>query len=113
VDRAEADRNAWRTAFAATSGIPCGTCGQPIRPKSVRSGNYTDWRHLDKAHDPACQEIRESAAEARARARWDDLDEELRLRHLARHGDEEKPWRIYMWAVAPIQPADIEDEEAA
>jgi len=68
---------------------------------------------LDKAHDPACQEIRESAAEARARARWDDLDEELRLRHLARHGDEEKPWRIYMWAVAPIQPADIEDEEAA
>lgn len=111
--RARDDRDAWRNAFAATSGVPCGTCGKPVRPKSVRSGNYTDWRHIDKADEPDCLSVREAAAEVRARSRWDALGEETRARHIERHGDEERPWRIYMWSVDKIEPADIEDEEAA
>jgi hypothetical protein len=111
--RARDDRDAWRTAFAATSGVPCATCSQPVRPKGVRSGQYTDWRHVDKAHDPACRETRYKAAEAAARARWDGLSEETRARRLERHTGDGEPWRQLVWFDDRIEPADIEDEEAA
>ena len=114
VDRAHTDRDAWRNAFAATSGVPCGTCGKPVRPKSVRSGNYTDWRHIDKADEPACLSVREAEAEARARSRWEAIDAGDAGRGTSSAmGMKAHPWRIYMWSVAKIEPADLEDEEAA
>lgn len=62
-DRALAEAREWRTAYAATGGLPCRWCEQQVKPVSVRRGQFTDWRHVDRGHDAKCEEIRLAGGE--------------------------------------------------
>lgn len=110
LDRAVDDRDAWKTAFAATgTGVPCDGCGQPIRPKSIRSGRYGGWRHLDSANDEPCRKVRLEAAERAAEARWEALSDDDRkweMRYIA--ADELEPWRHRLYFDDVLHPADSE-----
>jgi hypothetical protein len=58
LERARSEAREWRLAFAAKGHLPCAHCRHPVRPVSVRRGQFTDWRHVDRQHDAACDAIR-------------------------------------------------------
>lgn len=67
LDRARAEISNWKTAFAAAGHLPCQHCRQPVKPRSVRRGHFTDWRHVSRADDAACEQIRAAVS------RWADI----------------------------------------
>lgn len=74
-DRALTEAKSWRAAFAAAGGVvPCKHCGQPVKPKSLRGGYFSMWRHVSSEHDAPCEQMR-------PRYSWvdpaDDLDDDL------------------------------------
>lgn len=58
-DRAIAEAQSWRAAFAATGGeVPCRHCGRPVKPRSLRGGYFSLWRHADSADEAPCAQVR-------------------------------------------------------
>lgn len=114
LERMTEQSNAYRAAAgAAGHPIPCGTCGEPIRPLSPRQGALSRWRHVDKAADGPCEQQRHELAESNARAAWQQMSDGDSHRSgvtfyedlAARHGQE--PWQLHaFYAVTPVQPAD-------
>lgn len=110
--RAETARDGWRDAFAAVNGgPPCAACGHPVRPVISR-GHITDWRHCDTAHDAPCLEIRQELADARARAKWDQMSDDERdsyRRWLPLAPAE--PWRALHPTADRVIPVDTPKED--
>lgn len=67
ADRHRTERDAWRQAYAATGGLPCEHCGQPVKPTQMRRGHFSEWRHLTRAHEAGCADIR------LAKGRWVEI----------------------------------------
>ena len=58
-DRAILEAKSWRAAFAATGGIvPCKHCGEPVKPRSLRGGYFSFWRHVSSEHEAPCEQMR-------------------------------------------------------
>jgi hypothetical protein len=55
-DRVLLEAQSWRAAFAAVGGVvPCRHCGQPVKPRSLRGGYFSMWRHASGEHDAPCE----------------------------------------------------------
>jgi hypothetical protein len=77
ASRAADQAAAWRAAFAAAGGsVPCQHCGRPVRPRSLRGGMFSAWRHLTRAHEAVCQAIRDTLPgyAVPGPADWDSTD---------------------------------------
>jgi hypothetical protein len=102
----------WRAAYAATDGLPCWACGQPVKPVRIRSyGFVAEWRHVKPAHNAPCAEQRRTLALERAREEWEQLDEDMRAyrsEQAKRMGADPVDWALTVDDVGPR-----EDEAAA
>ena len=56
--RAKDETSEWKAAFAAQGYLPCEHCGQPVRPRSVRHGSFTGWKHVAARDEEPCSMIR-------------------------------------------------------
>jgi hypothetical protein len=77
LDRALSEAREWRTAFAAGGHLPCMHCCQPVKPKSVRRGRFTGWRHVSREHEAPCAEIRNRVDRWAEIEPADDLGEDI------------------------------------
>lgn len=67
LERAQIEASEWKAAFAAVgTPLPCMHCGKPVRPRSLKGGYFSKWRHVDLADDGPCTEMRVH--------RWADIE---------------------------------------
>jgi hypothetical protein len=77
-DRAVNAATEWKTAFAAAGGsLPCAHCRQPVKPRTLRGGHFSTWRHASSEHDGPCDRIRASVSRWAEIGPADDLDSPL------------------------------------
>lgn len=102
---------AWRAACAAADGVPCGTCGHLVKPTRYSPHDGFGWRHVDRAHEAPCEQLRKTAAEEEARQQWEHWETNSRrsfYRQQAEHDARERgtePWLIYL-VVPKVAPAE-------
>lgn len=107
IDRAREDVKAWRTA-AVKQGLPCSTCRELLKPKSVRHGSYTGWVHVSSSDEATCKLMRETAAVANAKVGFEQLTAERQAELVARYGDE--PWNRHGLYVRDATPIDTDED---
>lgn len=131
-DRADRDAmkalekaESWRKAFAlAGGGVPCGTCGRPLKPLRPKGGNFSDWRHQDPTDLDPCATMQRDQAQQAARDAYDqasDVERERQVRNAHRYGFkpdvEYAPWHAFLpygWEKPDFRPADdVPDDPAA
>jgi hypothetical protein len=77
-DRAVNAATEWKTAFAAAGGsLPCAHCRQPVKPRTLRGGHFSTWRHASSEHDGPCDRVRASVSRWAEIGPADDLDSPL------------------------------------
>jgi hypothetical protein len=108
LERALAQKDAWKTAYALLSpnGHPCMWCGHGVKPLNPHNGWFRKWRHLDADLDAACKELEAASITARARKEYaaaEQVDRDRALRHAHyRHpgrfdaAAEAEPWRAFI-----------------
>jgi hypothetical protein len=128
LEVAEGKAASWQKAFALSGGgVPCGGCGQPLKPLRPKAGGFSSWRHVNAADTDPCAAAQVTRLEQAARDAYDaasDTEREREVRYAHRYGFkvdvETQPWRAFLPADVrantwkpDFEPADtVEDDEA-
>lgn len=104
AEAARLQAEAWKRAYALATptGLPCGICGNPIKPCYPTRDWFRQWKHIDSAHDQVCEtrDLENRISEAKAdHAAATPAEFEARLRGVHRYGFQDavsaEPWRAY------------------
>lgn len=113
---ADGKTQAWKTAYAAAAsdGLPCRWCNQPIKPLRPGKGWFGAWKHTDKTDAEACLLVEEALRHEDAKTAYAAADPDMaetKVRVMRNYNPrgydyDTEPWRAYLEATPrPPEPA--------